>query len=59
MRAPSSTSARAFIPAEAVERGVAALRTALASGEWDARYGALRSQPTFDAALRLIASRPD
>ena len=53
----AAQSAWAFIPAEAVERGVAALHTALASGEWDARYGALRSQQTFDAAVRLIAPR--
>jgi SAM-dependent methyltransferase len=55
----AAQSAWGFIPAEAVERGVAALREALASGEWDARYGALRSQPAYDAALRLIVSRPN
>jgi hypothetical protein len=48
-----------FVSAEAVERGVPALRRALASGEWDAHYRGLRSQPTYDAALRLIVSRPD
>jgi hypothetical protein len=47
------------VSAEAVERGVAALRRALASGEWDAHYRGLRSQPTYDAALRLSVSRPD
>ena len=29
----------------------------LASGAWDRRYGALRSQPSFDGPLRLIIAR--
>ena len=33
---------------------VPALREALASGDWDARYGHLRTQPEYIGALRLI-----
>ena len=54
----AAQSAWGFIPADAAERGVGALRSALASGQWDARYGMLRTQPTYDAALRLIVSLP-
>jgi hypothetical protein len=34
------------------------LRADLASGEWDRRYGHLRSQPEFVGALRLITAGP-
>jgi hypothetical protein len=30
----------------------------LDSGAWDARFGHLRTQPTFDGSLRLIVARP-
>ncbi|QCR45292.1 SAM-dependent methyltransferase [Curtobacterium sp. SGAir0471] len=39
-------------------RSVAALRNALASGEWDARYGVLRRQPTLDGSVVLLRSVP-
>lgn len=42
------------VTAEAVER----LRRDLAEGEWDRRYGHLRSQPTFVGALRLLVGHP-
>jgi hypothetical protein len=29
----------------------------LASGEWDRRFGMLRTQPEFDGSLRLIVGR--
>jgi hypothetical protein len=51
-----SQSAWGFVPGEAIERGIANLRTALASGEWDARHGHLRTQPEFIGALRLIVA---
>lgn len=35
-------------------RSVAALRNALASGEWDARFGALRRQPVLDGSVVLL-----
>jgi hypothetical protein len=34
------------------------LRSALASGAWDARHGALRAAPEFVGSLRLIVSSP-
>jgi len=36
---------------------VAALANDLASGAWDRRFGALRTQPEFDGSLRLIVAR--
>ena len=36
----------------------AALTADLKSGAWDARFGHLRTQPTFEGALRLIVGRP-
>jgi SAM-dependent methyltransferase len=48
----------AFTPPEAVERGLAALAADLASGAWDARWGHLRAQPTYDGGLRLVVATP-
>ena len=40
---------------DAIEaRGVARLRDALSSGEWDARYGYLRSKPEHDVGYKLV-----
>ncbi len=39
-------------------RSVAALRNALASGEWDTRYGALRRRPTLDGSVVLLQPAP-
>jgi hypothetical protein len=47
-------SAWAFVAPDVVERGLARLRDDLASGEWDERYGHLRTQPEYLGALRLI-----
>ena len=49
-------SAWAFVAPEIVERGLARLRDALASGEWDERHGHLRTQPEYIGALRLITA---
>lgn len=38
-------------------RSVGALRSALESGEWDARFGALRVRPTFDGSVVLVVVR--
>jgi hypothetical protein len=46
-----------FVAPEAVARFEARLREDLASGAWDRRHGALRSQPSFDGPLRLIIGR--
>lgn len=43
-----------FVAPAAVDRFVDHLRRDLADGTWDARYGHLRTQPTFDGPLRLI-----
>jgi SAM-dependent methyltransferase len=47
-----------LIDAAAVARATARLADDLASGEWDRRYGALREQPAYDGAVRLIVARP-
>ncbi len=49
-------SAWAFVAPDVVERGLARLSDALASGEWDARHGHLRTQPSYIGALRLITA---
>jgi SAM-dependent methyltransferase len=53
-----SQSAWGFVEPAAEERGIRRLAADLASGEWDARYGALRVQPTFVGSLRLITALP-
>jgi SAM-dependent methyltransferase len=49
-------SAWAFVDPEIVQRGLARLRDALASGEWDERHGHLRAQPEYLGALRLVTA---
>jgi hypothetical protein len=49
-------SAWGFAGAAAEERGVTRLREALASGAWDARHGALRTQREYTGSLRLVVS---
>ena len=51
-------SAWGFVPPADAERAVERLRNDLASGEWDRRYGHLRTQPEFVGSLRLIIARP-
>lgn len=51
-----SQSAWGFVDEPAIERAVHRLRTDLASGEWDRRYGALREQAEFVGSLRLVTS---
>lgn len=57
--ARNATSGFARMPTEIVDRVVAAIGRDLASGSWDARYGALRQLEEFDAGLRLIVAEPD
>lgn len=45
-----------FVAPEDEERAVRRLREDLDSGAWDARYGALREQETYDGSLRLLVS---
>ena len=53
-----SQSAWSFLPEAVVARFVQALGADLASGEWDRRHGAWRTQPVFEGGLRGIVSRP-
>jgi len=39
-------------------RSVSALRTAIESGEWDRRYGALRVRPSYEGSLVLVTATP-
>ena len=55
--ARAATSGFARQSEAVVERVVAAVSADLASGEWEARHGALRGLDRFDAGLRLIHSR--
>lgn len=50
-RACSSWS---FVATDGVARFERALRADLASGAWDARWGALRTTPAYDGSLRLV-----
>ena len=49
-----SQSAWGFVEPGVEERSVAHLRDDLATGAWDARYGALRGAAEFDGSLRLV-----
>jgi hypothetical protein len=53
-----SQSAWGFVEPGALERGMDRLRLDLEAGHWDELYGALRDQPVFIGALRLIVGRP-
>ena len=54
----AAQSAWTFVPADEIDQGLARLRADLASGAWDARFGALRTQASYDdGALCLIVSR--
>lgn len=52
-----ANSAWSFVDAQTAVGYVERLRADLASGAWDARYGHLRTQPTFDGSLRLVIGR--
>jgi hypothetical protein len=49
-----SQSAWSLLDPAVEEAAVGALAADLASGRWDERHGALRSQPSFLGALRLV-----
>ncbi|MEO5689098.1 MAG: class I SAM-dependent methyltransferase [Burkholderiaceae bacterium] len=53
-----SQSAWSFLPEDVQARFVQTLGADLASGEWDRRHGAWRTQPFFEGGLRGIVSRP-
>lgn len=52
-----ANSAWSFVDPAVGDRFVADLSRDLASGEWDRRYGGLRTQPFFDGSLRLIVGQ--
>ncbi|MGO1053353.1 class I SAM-dependent methyltransferase [Crossiella sp. CA198] len=45
-----------FVGPEAEARIVATLAADLESGDWDRRFGHLRTQPSYDSALRLVVA---
>jgi SAM-dependent methyltransferase len=54
-----SQSVWGFVDADSTAAALARLRADLESGEWDRRYGKLRSQPDFVGSLRLITALPE
>ena len=52
----AAASGFATLDQHVVTRAMERLRADLESGAWDARYGELRSRPTFDAGLRLVVA---
>ncbi len=52
-----ANSAWSFVDQTVADRFVKHLRADLDNGAWDARYGHLRAQPSFDGSLRLIVGR--
>lgn len=53
-----ANSAWSFVDPAVERRFVEQLSLDLESGDWDARYGALRQQPAFDGSLKLIVGHP-
>jgi len=53
-----SQSAWSFVDPAVAQAGVARLAADLASGEWDRRYGYLRTQPEFLGSMRLLTAVP-
>lgn len=51
-------SAWSFVDEATAADYVEALRSDLASGSWDRKYGHLRTTPEYDGSLRLIVARP-
>ncbi|HVV74899.1 MAG TPA: class I SAM-dependent methyltransferase [Mycobacteriales bacterium] len=47
-----------FLPAGSEQRAVDELRADLESGEWDRKYGELRTQPEYVGSLRLLVAHP-
>jgi SAM-dependent methyltransferase len=51
-------SAWGFVDAAAQDAFVGRLGADLASGAWDAQFGHLRSQPSFEGSLQILAADP-
>lgn len=56
--ARQANSAWSFVDDAERDRSVARLGEALTSGEWDRRYGQLRTQPHYDGCLVLVVAHP-
>ncbi len=56
--ARAACSAWSFIPPARTDSHARALARALETGEWDARHGALRHQPTFEGSLVVVRAMP-
>jgi SAM-dependent methyltransferase len=56
--ARKACSAWSFVDEQLAGRYVEALREAIESGAWDARYGHLREQPHYEGSLVLIKALP-
>jgi SAM-dependent methyltransferase len=56
--ARKANSAWSFVPEDVAAASVEHLRSDLADGTWDARWGALRTAPEFDGSLVLVRSTP-
>jgi hypothetical protein len=55
--ARDACSAWSFMDEGVIARLEAGLAADLADGSWDARYGGLRHQPTYEGSLRLVVAR--
>ncbi|MDP1556174.1 MAG: class I SAM-dependent methyltransferase [Hyphomonas sp.] len=53
-----SCSAWSFVPDATANEYVRALKDALECGDWDRRYGQLRTQPVYRGSLRLVVAGP-
>ena len=56
--ARKAMSAWSFVTPDVHARFEATLTADVASGAWDAKYGHLRREPTFDGSLKLIVGHP-
>jgi hypothetical protein len=54
----AAQSAWSFVPEDVARRSVRALRRAPEDGSWDDRWGALRTQATYEGALELVRAAP-
>jgi SAM-dependent methyltransferase len=54
----AAQSAWQFAEPSVIQAGLERLASDLAAGLWDARYGALRTQPALDGAVRLVVGLP-
>jgi SAM-dependent methyltransferase len=55
--ARTSCSAWSFVDAASVDRSIVHLGHDLDTGVWDRKFGALRTQPSYDGSLRLLIDR--